>query len=280
MKHSSFNHPKMYALARLLKLKVYSVNGIMGRLWANVTQYAPTGDIGQVSPETILHWCGVELDFEPEQFVKALIDSHFLDRRERLLLVHDWPDHCEDFVHRKLARHGLVFADGSTPSLTKLSRDEKAILLKEQNLDLKEQDRDSGLQNRDLKEQTPNSHNKVRAPARAERLALEALRKTSGVSVSPDSSCKTTPTPMNGHYGNWKKAAAFIIDQFPATDERMIKRIVSCFENSMQQVHAHRSNINEASLLDVLKAGRGRKQESAAYWLTTIPTVCKNWTPK
>jgi len=68
-------------------------------------------------------------ELESVVFIEALVDSQWLERSDRFrLVVHDWPDHCEDSVHTKVARRRAFFVDGTAPKLTGLRRDEKAQL--------------------------------------------------------------------------------------------------------------------------------------------------------
>jgi hypothetical protein len=126
MKREAFTLRKLKRLCALLKLPHYAGVGILESLWQVTARDAPAGDIGRLTDEEIaneIDWRGV-----PEKLIEALCDPGctWLDRHdEHRLLVHDWPDHADDTVHRRLARSGQHFADGSLPKLTKLTQAER-----------------------------------------------------------------------------------------------------------------------------------------------------------
>lgn len=124
MKQSAHDHPKLRTLAMLLGLPQFAADGVFDRLIRVTSKYAPRGDIGKWSNEQI----AAALDWreDPTKLINALIDSGLVDMLESgLVVVHDWPDHCEDSVHNQLARKVQVFADGSKPKLNRLSRKER-----------------------------------------------------------------------------------------------------------------------------------------------------------
>lgn len=127
MKRGTPDHPKMKALARALNIPIAYANGIMERIWHFSAEYAPDGGIGKYGDQDIAVECGY--DGDPELLVSALLaqNSRWLDNDDSVrLIVHDWPEHCEDSVHCKLARAKKFFADGSAPKLSRLPKDERA----------------------------------------------------------------------------------------------------------------------------------------------------------
>lgn len=123
------NHPKTLALAERLDIPACYVVGILECLWQWVAEHRPTGDLTASTPRQI----AIAIGYEPDRkrpadgLVDALSAAGFLDVGERLL-VHDWSDHAPDYVHTRLARAGLTFADGRSPSDRKLTKDERAQL--------------------------------------------------------------------------------------------------------------------------------------------------------
>lgn len=115
---------KFSDLEDLLKVPRYAAVGVLECLWHLTAKNAPDGAIGRWSPAVIaknLGWKG-----SPDKLIEALITSRWLDRHPtHRLVVHDWPKHCEDAVHRDLARQGRYFADGSRPNLQRLSGNER-----------------------------------------------------------------------------------------------------------------------------------------------------------
>jgi hypothetical protein len=124
MKRGTHQHPKMEDLAARLDRELPLAVGILSILWDFAATFTPRGDIGKYSNEILsrkLGWRG-----DPGTLIDALIASGWLDRDEgHRLLIHDWPTHCEDSVHAKLARDHLYFANGQAPRLAKLDAKEK-----------------------------------------------------------------------------------------------------------------------------------------------------------
>ncbi len=118
MKRGTSKHPKMFELATRLKVARQFAVGIIVDLWEAASNYAPRGDIGKCSDEWIAEQVGWSK--KPDLLVQALVESRWLDRSECFrLLVHDWPEHCEDSVHKFLYRKKLLFADGTIPCTRK-----------------------------------------------------------------------------------------------------------------------------------------------------------------
>jgi len=99
--------------------------GVLELVWHTAARFARRGDIGAIlTDEEIaeaIGWTG-----KPSDLIEALKGSKWLDEHAKhRLLVHDWPEHCEDSIHSALARAGEYFADGSLPRMTKLSQAER-----------------------------------------------------------------------------------------------------------------------------------------------------------
>lgn len=108
MKRGTPRHPKTKHLARLLKIKLYSAVGLLEMLWHFVGDFAPAGDIGRVSNADIAD--GVAWEKDPEVLITALIESRWLDPNQKhRLIVHDWSEHADDAVRKKLKRSSAVF---------------------------------------------------------------------------------------------------------------------------------------------------------------------------
>ena len=88
--------------------------GLLTFLWLFAQEHAYRGDVGKWDNEEIavaLFWKG-----DPDQLVRDLVECKWLDEHiEHRLLVHDWPDHCPAYIHKRLQREGLTFADGTVP---------------------------------------------------------------------------------------------------------------------------------------------------------------------
>ena len=126
MKRGTCRHPKTKALARTLKIPTAHASGLLGTLWENASDFCHHGGVGVWSDEEISENCGWPPK-KAKQLIDALVLNRWLDRRDDCrLFIHDWPDHCEDTVHRKLARAKELFADGTIPKLTRLTTQEHA----------------------------------------------------------------------------------------------------------------------------------------------------------
>ncbi len=126
MKRNTPNHPKVRRLGRRVGGQLIAI-GVLEALWHFVAQFAPTGDVGRYQDEDIAD--GVFWGEEPARLIDALVDSGWLERSEtHRLIVHDWPDHCEDAVHLFLARNVLLFADGTMPRFSRLSKTERPAI--------------------------------------------------------------------------------------------------------------------------------------------------------
>lgn len=103
MKKGTPRHHKMFDLASRLKVPVPMAVGILEMLWQFVGESCPQGDIGRVPDKNIATAVGWEK--KSGLLIDSLCDSRWLDRDEtHRLIVHDWPDHAEYDVCRKLMR--------------------------------------------------------------------------------------------------------------------------------------------------------------------------------
>lgn len=124
MKREAIGHTKMRRLCRTLGIRQYAAVGIMETLWLTTGREAPSGDIGKLSDEDIADAIGWNDD--PDLLISALVNCGWLDEDEQhRLLVHDWPEHCDDTVHVKLARARKLFANGTVPKISRLPKDER-----------------------------------------------------------------------------------------------------------------------------------------------------------
>lgn len=126
MKRGGCNHPKVDELADLIEDVPRSLAaeaaGYVERLVQFAAEYAPRGDVGRFSDRRIA--TALRCDSSgAAALVRALVRAGWLDEHpdpEIRLVVHDWPEHCEDTVHLRLARNRQTFADGTVPKLTRL----------------------------------------------------------------------------------------------------------------------------------------------------------------
>jgi hypothetical protein len=123
MKREAVGHTKMKKLCRVLDIPIYQGVGILESIWHLTARQAQRGDIGKLSNEDIAF--GIDYRCEPEDLISALVRCGWLDRDRRYrLIVHDWHEHADDAVKRRVMRSGLGFSlptnehGGQQPPLT------------------------------------------------------------------------------------------------------------------------------------------------------------------
>ena len=115
MKRATLNHPKTRALAAALSITRRDTLGLLTLLWDFAGQYAPTGTIGRFTNRVIadaVDWTG-----DGDELIGHLIQTGWLDEtsdQSARLVVHDWSDHCEQWVRKRLTREGLEFYDAES----------------------------------------------------------------------------------------------------------------------------------------------------------------------
>lgn len=111
MKIGALDHPKTIELSAQLGVCLPQAIGHLELLWAFVAQKTPQGNIGKWSDSVIAH--AAQWTCDPSLFVQSLIESGFFDEDENYrILVHDWADHCPNWVRAKLKKEGKGFLSG------------------------------------------------------------------------------------------------------------------------------------------------------------------------
>lgn len=106
MKREALKHPKMFHLAALLGCSRPEAIGYVTLLLDWVADYATAGDVGRYPNSVIASAC--DFTGNPDQFVDALVASGWLDAIEpHRLVVHDWSQHCENWVRAKAQKLGI-----------------------------------------------------------------------------------------------------------------------------------------------------------------------------
>jgi hypothetical protein len=115
MKTTTITSMKFLRLKRKLGLPHWQAVGLLESLWVFAMANAMAGDIGRHSNEDIaaaLEWAG-----DPDQLINNLIETGWLDRHpECRLSIHDWEDHCPNFVKGVMANKGKSFVSKVLPS--------------------------------------------------------------------------------------------------------------------------------------------------------------------
>lgn len=127
MKQMTLSNTKLRELQWELKIPLYQVVGLLQTLWMLTAEECPQGDIGKFTNEKIGRM--IQWKKPPDELIKLLVHLEWLDEHPQYrLVVHAWPSHCETWIHLKLARAGLLFADGTHPRVSRLAKKEREKL--------------------------------------------------------------------------------------------------------------------------------------------------------
>lgn len=101
-------HPKVLELSRRMGWSLDETIGKLHRFWWWCLDYAPTGDLRHVAPETIAHALGISPELAP-QLLSAMMQEHWICRQRQSkypLRVHDWNIHAGRYLRDyKFKRH-------------------------------------------------------------------------------------------------------------------------------------------------------------------------------
>lgn len=115
MKTTTITSMKFLRLKRKLGLPHWQAVGLLESLWVFAMANAMAGDIGRHTNEDIaaaLEWAG-----DPDQLIENLIGTGWLDRHpDCRLAIHDWEDHCPNFVKGVMSKKGKTFVSRPQPS--------------------------------------------------------------------------------------------------------------------------------------------------------------------
>ena len=124
MMKEAVSHTKIKRLCRRMQIPRWKAVGLLESIWILTELQAPAGDIGRLSDEDIA--VGIEYEEDEKKLIENLVETGWLDRHPKhRLLIHDWPDHCSQAIHMKLARNRLFFASGQAPKTTRLGKWER-----------------------------------------------------------------------------------------------------------------------------------------------------------
>ena len=106
MKRETLQHPKTLDLASRLGVSRPEAIGYLMLLWDWTAQNAIAGDVGKWANGSIARGCDWMGD--PDEFVNALVESRWLEQsEEHRLFIHDWAQHCENWVRAKAQKIGI-----------------------------------------------------------------------------------------------------------------------------------------------------------------------------
>lgn len=118
MKRGWTDHPKAKLLAMHLGVKLAHADGMWARLVDWAAGNRPSGMIDGWRIDALPEILDPPGSMKGEDLLAALVKSELVDKDG---FIHDWPEHCEDSVHMKLARAGEIFACGCSPHRKKIS---------------------------------------------------------------------------------------------------------------------------------------------------------------
>jgi hypothetical protein len=102
MKLNTFNHPKFLRLKRLLDRPACTCAGVLELIWAMASMFASDGDLSRFTAQEIADFC--EFDGDAEVLLRSLIESRWLDSVDGAVRVHDWLDHCPDYISDRMRK--------------------------------------------------------------------------------------------------------------------------------------------------------------------------------
>lgn len=120
MKINTITHPKFLRLKRRLKLPTWGAVGVLESLWHLTASLARDGAIGsRFTNEDIANY--LDWQDDPDHLILALVEAGWLDEHpDHRLVVHDWHEHCPNFVRGNLSNQRKDFVSESiTKSGTK-----------------------------------------------------------------------------------------------------------------------------------------------------------------
>jgi len=106
MKRGTPRHPKTYALAEALHVPLPHAVGILEMLWHHAAEHTPTGHLGSLPDSAIaaaVGWLPVNGTRTARVLIDALVSCGWIHRHDLYrLYIHDWPEHCEQSVIKRL----------------------------------------------------------------------------------------------------------------------------------------------------------------------------------
>lgn len=132
MKREGFHHRKVRRLARLLREHGVAqhalplARGICEGLWYMTATEAPHGDVGRIPDEELADHIG--WDGDPADLIDVLVEAELVDRDPaHRLVTHDWADHADKHVHRRVTRSGRPFVNGRAPRISEGTPEERKL---------------------------------------------------------------------------------------------------------------------------------------------------------
>jgi len=253
VKRGTTRHPKLYDLMDALEIKSRPLAiGYLEMLWHFAAEYAPQGDIGRYSTgriEGAMDWRG-----KRGRLIEALTTSGWVDvgedttnswvgmKTKTMLFVHDWEDHCDESVRRKLKRAGLCFLKYT----------------------------------RKVTGQTTDSvRHRARESATAIASALPIPKPP-----PPHVNGEVPSDPKNGRrrqYPELPHTKEAICKNFPDVSDGFLHRLYLRSCEAARKGGCNPELITDALLATTVQQCTKKHQESAGLYLETVPSVILTW---
>jgi hypothetical protein len=121
MKLDALDHPKTLDFADRLGVEIPTAIGHLELLWAFAAKQSPQGNIGKWTNGAIAKacfWSG-----SPDEFLNCLLKCGLVDEHKtHRLVIHDWAQHCPNWVRAKLSKLKIGFI--STEEVASASTEE------------------------------------------------------------------------------------------------------------------------------------------------------------
>jgi len=256
LKSEALDHTKTKRLCRHLRIPLYQAVGILETLWHITAKQAIRGDIGKLSDEDIA--LGLDYRDDEAKLIQALIHCGWIETHpEHRLIIHDWPDHAPDTVHRKMARARLVFVNGDFPNTNRLAGSERT--------------------------QADQFYGVVRPNQQNGRTEGQNGR-TPGANPTLPHPTPPYPTvlPARGgvESGEFPKTAGAVRDYFPATDNSLITVITqSAFREYADVVNDNPKipPLTDEVIAHAVREAHFPSQRSAGLFREKVPRVIRTW---
>jgi hypothetical protein len=122
MKSSALSSIKFSRLKRRLNLQKFQIVGLLESIWLFTLINTPSGDIGRYSNEDIaayIEWAG-----DPDELITHLIQCGWLEESDEYrIIVHDWDQHCPNYIKGNLSKLKKSFVKSSSKYLVGIDSD-------------------------------------------------------------------------------------------------------------------------------------------------------------
>lgn len=110
MKRGTPDHYKVDRLMNQLGIDRAKACGTIELMWHTTAKFALLGDLGAKLTDAEIAR-SVAWDGDASKLIESLCASGWMDRDDvHRLVVHDWHEHCDEFIKKRVARAGQKFA--------------------------------------------------------------------------------------------------------------------------------------------------------------------------